>query len=86
MSNQQEIKNKLQRLEKFNDPVLVMMVFLIVPALVLGIIFSSSLGNGTWVKVITALCFLFFTLLAFKVNSLIKQHIANLQSQLKAMD
>jgi hypothetical protein len=64
----------------------VMMFFLAVPALIMGIIFSDSMGNGTWVKVITALCFIFFTLIAFVFNSFIKQRIANLQSQLKAMD
>jgi len=86
MINQQEIKIKLKRLEKFNDPVLVMMAFLTVPAVILGAIFSSSMGNGTWVKVITALCFIFFTLIAIKVNSLIKQRIESLQSQLNSMD
>jgi hypothetical protein len=86
MTNQQEIEKKLKRLEKFNDPVLVMMAFLTVPALIMGIIFSSSIDNGTWAKVITALFFIFFTLIAFKVNSLIKQRIESLQSQLKAID
>jgi hypothetical protein len=32
MTNEQEIKKKLQRLEKFNDPIMLMMIFLALPA------------------------------------------------------
>ena len=85
MLNEQEIKKKLQRLEKFNDPVMLMMIFLALPAVILATIFSSF-GHGTLIKAIIAVCFLFFTWLAFKVNSIIKQRINTLQSQLKALE
>lgn len=85
MLNEQEIKKKLQRLEKFNDPVMLMMIFLALPAVILATIFSSF-GDGTLIKITIAFCFLFFTWLAFKVNSVIKQRIHTLQSQLKALE
>ncbi|MCK5647705.1 MAG: hypothetical protein KAI22_02390 [Gammaproteobacteria bacterium] len=85
MANEQEIKKDLQRLEKFNDPVLLMMIFLALPAVILATIFSSF-GDGTLIKVAIALCFLFFTWLAFKVNSVIKQRIDTLQSKLKTLE
>ncbi|MCU7834317.1 MAG: hypothetical protein KZQ83_03605 [gamma proteobacterium symbiont of Taylorina sp.] len=85
MNNKQEIKEKIQRLEKFNDPVMLMMIFLALPAVILATIFSSF-GDGTLIKVAIASCFLFFTWLAFKVNSLIKQRIDALQSQLKSLE
>lgn len=82
MTNEQEIKKELKRLERFNDPVMLMMIFLALPAVVLATIFSSF-GDGTLIKVAIAACFLFFTWLAFKVNSVIKRRIDNLHSQLK---
>ena len=82
MTNEQELKKKLKRLEKFNDPVMLMMIFLALPAVILATIFSSF-GDGTLIKVAIAACFLFFTWLAFKVNSIIKRRIDNLRSQLK---
>ena len=85
MANEQEIKKDLQRLEKFNDPVLLMMLFLALPAVIMATIFSSF-GDGTLIKVAIALCFLFFTWLAFKVNSVIKQHINTLQKKLKSLE
>jgi len=85
MADQQEIEKELQRLEKFNDPVLLMMIFLALPAVIMATIFSSF-GDGTLIKVAIALCFLFFTLLAFKVNSVIKQRINTLQSRLKSLE
>jgi len=81
MANEQEIKKQLQRLEKFNDPVLLFMIFLSLPGVILATLFSS-LGDGTLIKGAIALCFLFFTWLAFKVNSIIKQRIDSLESQL----
>ena len=85
MADQQEIKKDLQRLEKFNDPVLLMMIFLALPAVIIATIFSSF-GDGTLIKVAIALCFLFFTWLAFKVNSVIKQRIDTLQQKLKSLE
>ncbi len=85
MANEQEIKKDLQRLEKFNDPVLLMMIFLALPAVIMATIFSSF-GDGTLIKVAIALCFLFFTWLAFKVNSVIKQRIDMLQQRLKSLE
>ncbi len=82
MTNEQEIKKELKRLEKFNDPVMLMMIFLALPAVILATIFSSF-GEGTLIKIAIAACFLFFTWLAFKVNSVIKQRIDTLRSQLK---
>ncbi len=84
MDNKQEIKKKLQRLEKFNDPVMLMMIFLALPAVILATFFSS-LGDGTLIKAAIAVCFLFFTWLAFKVGSFIKHQIEILQSRLKAL-
>ena len=84
MPDKQEIEKKLQRLEKLNDPVMLMMIFLALPAVILATLFSS-LGDGTLIKAIIAVCFLFFTWLAFKVNSVIKHRIETLQSQLKAL-
>ena len=81
MANEQDIKKKLQRLEKFNDPVLLFMIFLSLPGVILATLFSSF-GDGTLIKGAIAACFLFFTWLAFKVNSIIKQRIDSLQSQL----
>lgn len=85
MDNQQDIKKQLQRLEKYNDPVLLMMIFLTFPAVIIATLFSS-LGDGTLIKIIIALCFLFFTWLAFKVSSILKQRIAALKAQLKTVD
>ena len=85
MTNEQEIKKKLQRLEKFNDPIMLMMIFLALPAVIVATILSSF-GDGTLIKGGIAACFLFFTWLAFKVNSVIKQRIDTLQSQLKALE
>ena len=85
MLNEQEIKKELQRLEKFNDPVLLMMIFLALPAVIMATIFSSF-GDGTLIKVAIAFCFLFFTWLAFKVNSFIKRRIETLQSELKSLE
>ena len=85
MTNEQEIKKKLQRLEKFNDPIMLMMIFLALPAVIVATILSSF-GDGTLIKGGIATCFLFFTWLAFKVNSVIKQRIDTLQSQLKALE
>ena len=85
MANQQEIKKSLQRLEQFNDPVLLMMIFLTIPAVIMVMTFAS-IGEGTLVKVVIAMCFLFFTWLAVKVNSIIKKRIATLQSQLKELE
>ncbi len=82
MNEEQIIKKDLQRLEKLNDPVLLMMIFLSIPAVITATIFSSF-GDGTLIKIAIALCFLFFTWLAFKVNSIIKQRIEILQSKLK---
>lgn len=84
MSNEQEIKKSLQRLEKFNDPVLLMIIFLALPAVIMATIFSSF-GDGTLIKGAIALCFLFFTWLAFKVNAMIKQRINTLQKELKLL-
>ncbi len=85
MANEQEIKKDLQRLEKFNDPALLMMIFLALPAVIMATIFSSF-GDGTLIKAAIALCFLFFTWLAFKVNSVIKQRINTLQKKLKSLE
>lgn len=85
MTDQQEIKKKLQRLEKFNDPVLLMIIFLTLPAVIMATIFSGF-GDGTLIKIAIAFCFLFFTWLAFKVNSVIKQRIDILQSRLKSLE
>ena len=82
MTNEQELKKELKRLEKFNDPGMLMMIFLALPAVILATIFSSF-GDGTLIKAAIAACFLFFTWLAFKVNSIIKRRIDNLRSQLK---
>lgn len=82
MTNETEIKKQLQQLKKFNDPVMLMMIFLTLPAVIIATIFSSF-GDGTLIKMAIAVCFLFFTWLAFKVNSIIKQRIDILQSQLK---
>jgi len=81
MANEQEIKKKLQRLEKFNDPVLLFIIFLSLPGVILATLFSS-LGDGTLIKGAIAACFLFFTWLAFKVSTIIKKHIESLESQL----
>ncbi|MCP3849814.1 MAG: RnfABCDGE type electron transport complex subunit D [Gammaproteobacteria bacterium] len=85
MTDQQEIEQELQRLEKFNDPVLLMMIFLALPAVIMATIFSSF-GDGTLIKVAIALCFLFFTWLSFKVNSVIKKRIETLQDELKTLE
>lgn len=82
MTNEQELKKELKRLEKFNDPVMLMMIFLALPAVILATIFSGF-GDGTLIKAAIAACFLFFTWLAFKVNSVIKRRIDHLRSQLK---
>ncbi|MCW8931984.1 MAG: hypothetical protein OQL19_17340 [Gammaproteobacteria bacterium] len=84
MTNEQEIKNKLQRLEKFNDPVMLMILFLAFPAVILATIFSAF-GDGTLIKIFIALCFLFFTWLAFKISSVIKKNIKTLEAQLKEL-
>ncbi len=81
MANEQEIKKKLQRLEKFNDPVLLFIIFLSVPGVILATLFSSF-GDGTLIKGAIAACFLFFTWLAFKVGTIIKKRIESLESQL----
>ncbi|MFK5985291.1 MAG: hypothetical protein QM479_07675 [Pseudomonadota bacterium] len=80
--DQQEIKKKLHRLEKFDDPVLLMLFFLALPAVIMSVIFSSY-GDGTIIKAAIASCFLFFTWLAFKLSSIVKQRIKTLQAQLK---
>ena len=82
MANEQKIKKQLQRLEKFNDPVMLMMIFLALPAVILSTI-VSGFGDGTLIKIAIASCFLFFTWLAFKVSSMIKHRIDTLRSQLK---
>ncbi len=84
MKNEQEIKKELERLEKFNDPVMLMVIFLAIPAVIVAAIISSF-GGGTLIKGAIAACFLFFTWLAFKVGSLIKQRIESLQTQLNAL-
>lgn len=84
MSNEQAIKKQLQRLEKFNDPVMLMIIFLALPGVILATIFSNF-GDGTLIKGAIAACFVFFTWLSFKVNALIKQRIETLQSQLKSL-
>ncbi len=85
MANEQEIKKDIQRLEKFNDPVLLMIIFLALPAVIVATMFSSF-GDGTLIKIAIALCFLFFTWLAFKVSSVIKKRIDTLQSSLKKLE
>ena len=85
MATEQEIKNQLQRLEKFNDPVMLMMIFLALPGVILATMFSSF-GDGTLIKMAIAACFLFFTWLAFKVSTVIKRRIDHLQSQLKSLE
>jgi len=85
MASRQEIEHKLQRWKKFNDPVLLMIIFLTFPAVIMSTILSY-LGDGTIIKAGIALCFLFFTWLAFKVNSLIKQKVDNLQADLEAQE
>ena len=85
MANEEAIKKELQRLEKFNDPVLLFIIFLSLPGVIMATLFSS-LGDGTLIKGAIALCFLFFTWLAFKVNSIIKKRIDSLQSQLPPLD
>ena len=47
---EQEIKKELKRLEKFNDPVMLMMIFLALPAVIMATIFSSF-GDGTLIKI-----------------------------------
>lgn len=81
MKNEKEIKKELQRLEKFNDPVMLMVIFLAVPAVIVAAVISSF-GDGTLIKGAIAACFLFFTWLAFKTSALIKKRIDTLQSQL----
>lgn len=81
MSHEKELQKQLQRLEKFNDPVMLIMIFLTLPGVILATLFSSF-GDGTLVKAAIAACFLFFTWLAFKVSSMIKRRVEHLQSQL----
>ena len=85
MSKKKAINEKIQRLEKFNDPVMLMMIFLALPGVILATMFSS-LGDGTLIKMAIATCFLFFTWLAFKVSTVIKRRIDHLQSQLKSLE
>ena len=85
MTNEQEIKKKLERLEKFNDPVMLMIILLALPAVILATLLSAF-GDGTLIKVAVALCFLFFTWLAFKLSSIIKQRINTLKAELKTLE
>jgi len=82
MTNQQEIETQLKRLEKYNDPVLLMMGFLTIPAVIMATIFSI-LGDGTLIKMTIAVIFLFFTWLAFFVSSMLKKRIEYLRSKLE---
>ena len=85
MASKQEIENKLHRWRKLNDPVLLMMIFLTFPAVIMATILST-LGDGTIIKAGIALCFLFFTWLAFKANSIVKHQIDILQAELEAQE
>ena len=85
MTNEQEVKKKLERLEKFNDPVMLMIIFLTLPAVILATVLSGF-GDGTLIKIGIAIGFLFFTWLAFKVNSVIRQRIDILKAELKTLD
>lgn len=58
MTDEENIKKKLQRLQKWNDPVMLMMIFLALPAVILATIFSGF-GDGTLIKIAIAICFLF---------------------------
>lgn len=82
MTNKQEIQIQLNRLEKFNDPVMIMVIFLALPAVILATIFSNF-GDGTLVKMAIAVCFLFFTGLSFKVSSIIKKRVETLKALLE---
>jgi len=85
MENKDTLNKKLQRLKKFNDPVMLVMLFLSLPGVLLATLFSTY-GDGTLVKGAIALCFLFFTWLAFKTSSMINHRIDTLQAQLKKLD
>ncbi len=85
MKNKQALNKKLQGLKKFNDPVMLIMLFLSLPGVILATLISTY-GDGTLVKGAIALCFLFFTWLAFKTSSIIKHRIKILEAQLKELD
>jgi hypothetical protein len=85
MTSKHEIEKAITRWEKFNDPALLMIIFLSIPAVIMATIFST-LGDGTLIKIAIAICFLFFTWLAFKVNSMIKQQIEIFKAQLKELE
>jgi len=82
MATQEEIKNQLQRLEKFNDPVMLMMTLLIIPGGIMAM-FLSSLGDGTLVKGGMVFFFILFTWLAFLISAKIKRRVEWLKSQLE---
>lgn len=83
MSTKQIIEQKLQHLEKFNDPVVLLMVFLTIPGVIMITLFSLY-GSGTVVKVAVAIIFILFTLAGIKINSIIKSRLEKLKSELEA--
>ncbi len=85
MTTEQTLNKKLQRLKKFNDPVMLIMLFLSLPGVILATLISS-LGDGTFIKGAIAVCFLFFTWLAFKTSTFINHRIETLQTQLKELN
>ncbi len=85
MDRKQELEKQLQRWKNFDDPALLMIIFLTLPAVIMATMLST-LGSGTLIKIAIASCFLFFTWFAFKINAVIKQQIAVLQAELKKQE
>ena len=79
MTEETKIQKELERLDKYNDPVLIMMLFLTVPGIIMATIIST-LGDGTIIKVTIAIIFIVFTGLAFLVSTLLKKRIEYLKS------